>query len=135
MSQSAATNIPSRTSIADQIEARQASLGITNQDLCTALGFEREIALTLIKAGNMRMPLTKIPALASALELDPAALFKTALQETTPELLQVITAVFDPMNLSASEINLIMHLRELTGDRASSPIVFDGRGVIALVVA
>jgi hypothetical protein len=66
---------PVQVSLVTQMETRQALLGLSNQDLCTALGFERQIALTLIQAGTMRMPLNKVPALAAVLELDPVELF------------------------------------------------------------
>ena len=117
------------------MQAGQALLGLSDQDLCTAIGFERTIALTLIKAGTMRMPLTKIPALALVLELDAVDLLKTVLQETAPDLLQIITDVFNPLHLSATEVNLIRHLRELSGDRQGTPVVISGKGVIALVAA
>jgi hypothetical protein len=39
------------------------------------------------------------------------------------------------MRLTATEVNLINHLRKLSGDLPSTPIVFDGQRVIALVAA
>ncbi len=63
------------------MEARQTALGLSDHDLCVAVGLEREIALTLIKQGSMKFPLIKIPALAVALDLDPAELLKLALIE------------------------------------------------------
>lgn len=115
------------------MEARQAALELSDHDLCAAIGLERAIALGLIKSGSMRMPLTKVPALAAALDLDPAELLKLALSEQSPDLLQVIEEAFNPMRLTATETNLIRHLRELCGDTPGQPIVFSGRGVVALV--
>lgn len=121
------------TSLIGQIQAQQALLALTDHDLCAALGFEREIVLTMIKAGNMKLPLNKVPALAVALELDAAELLKVALRETSPDLLQVIEEVFNTASLTATEMNLIRHLRELCGNTPASPLVFGGKGVIALV--
>ncbi len=115
------------------IEARQVALGLTDHDLCLAVGLEREIALGLIKTGNMKFPMTRIPALAAALDLDPAELLKLALSEQSPDLLQVIEEEFNPMRLTATEVNLIRNLRELCGDTPGQPMVFSGKGVIALV--
>lgn len=131
---STSTTTPS-VSLITQIEARQADLGLTDQQLCDALGFEREIMLLLIKQGSMKLPLTKVPALAAALSLDPVAVFRAALQESSPDLVAVIEEVFNPAQLTTSEMNLIGHLRNLAGDRPAAPIVFDGKGVIALVTA
>lgn len=117
------------------IETRQTALGLTESQLCTAMGFQKETALALIKSGAMRMPLNKLPALAKALELDPATLVSAALSESEPALAQVIQDVFNPMRLTATEVNLINHLRKLSGDQPTTPIVFDGQRVIALVAA
>ena len=121
--------------LVEQIEAQQAALALSDQELCEAVGFERTIMLTLIKSGTMKMPITKIPALAAALEIDPAELFRSALRESDPALSQVIEQVFNPLHLTATEVNLIQHLRELYGDQKVSPLVFGGKGVIALVAA
>ncbi len=116
-----------------QIEAQQTALGLSDHDLCRAVGFEREIFLTLIKAGTMKLPLNKVPVLATALGLDPVELLKVALGESDPALSQLIGDLFDPLRLSSTEVNLIKHLRKLSGDGPGAPIVFEGKGVIALV--
>lgn len=121
-------------SLVNQIEARQAELGVTDQQLCDALGYEKAVVLTLIKRGNIKMPLNKIPALAAALELDPAELLRAAIRESDPALGQIIEEVFNPLRLTATEVNLIKNLRELSGDTAVAPIVFS-KSVIALVAA
>lgn len=122
-------------SLGHQLQARQTLLGLSDQDLCAAIGFERTIVLTLVKAGTLKMPLTKILALAAVLELDAVDLLKTVLHESAPDLLQIITDVLNPLHLSATEVNLIRHLRELRGDRQGASIVMDATGVFALVVA
>jgi len=122
-------------SLVQQIEARQAELGLTDQHLCDALGFEREITLVLIKQGSMKLPINRVPALAAALSLEPVDVLRTALQESSPDLISVIEEVFNPLCLTTSETRLIRHLRNLAGDRPAAPMVFDGKGVIALVTA
>jgi hypothetical protein len=131
------SNTPPSTpgTLISQIEAQQTLLGLSNEQLCTALRFERESVLALIKRGVMKIPLTKIPALAAALELDVSELLRGALRESDPALSEVIEDVFNPMRLSATEVNLINHVRELSGNRQGTPLVFDGRTVIALVAA
>lgn len=121
--------------VVSQIDAQQAALCISDQELCEAVGFERTIMLSLIKQGVMRLPLTKVPALAAALEIDPAVMLRSALRESDPALAQVIEQVFNPLHLTAAEVNLLTHLRELYGDCDVATIVFDGKGVVALVAA
>ena len=127
--------LPSTLTLVAQIEARQAELGITDKQVCDALGFEKSIVFTMIKLGNVKLPLTRVPALAEVLSLDPGQLLKTAMRETAPELLAVIESVFNPMSLTKTETNLIKHLRKLAGDQPCSPIVFEGKAIIALVTA
>lgn len=126
---------PAAVTLGKQIAARQAELGVTHKQLCDALGYEREIVLTLIMQGTMKMPINKLPALAKVLRLDTAELLQTAIPELSPGLLEIIEEAFNPLHLTDSEVNLIKHVRKLAGDRVGSPIVFEGRGVIALVAA
>ncbi len=126
---------PESASLTDLIEARQEALRLSDQELCSAVGFERSITLTLIKAGTMKFPINKVPALAAVLGVDPADLLKTALTDASPDLLSTIEAVFNPLHLSATEAKLIEHLRELSGDREGDPVVIPGHGIIALIAA
>lgn len=119
----------------EQIAARQIELGISHKQLCDELGFDREIVLTLILQGSIRLPLTKLPALAKFLDLDAMNLLRSALPDMAPGLLEVVEGIFNPLKLSPTEINLIHHLRKLSGDRVGAPIVFEGRGIVALVAA
>lgn len=130
------TAVPTESvTLTSLIEARQTDLELSDQDLCTALGFERSIALTLIKAGSMRFPINKLPALAAALDLDLAELFTVAMNESSPDLLKVIKEAFNPLHMTATEVALIKHLRELSGNQPCGPIVFPGHKIIALVAA
>ena len=123
------------TTVINQIEAQQVALGFSDAALCEAVGFERVNILSLIKQGVVKIPLGKVPAFAAALELDPAALLREAVRESDPALWQVIEEVLHPLRLSTAEVALVKHLRKLAGNRSVSPIVFDGNGVVALVVA
>jgi hypothetical protein len=115
------------------MEAQQALLGLSNQEICAGIGFEREIALRLIKQGSMRFPLNKVSALATVLQLDAVQLLKIALRESDPALAKLIEETFDPLRLSATEIAQIKHQRSLSGDAAGAPIALQGNDVIALV--
>ena len=115
------------------METRQAALCLSDHDLGAALGFEREIVVSLIKAGSMRFPLNKVPALAAVLQLDAADLLKIALHESDPALAQLIEEAFNPMHLSATEVDMIKHQRSLSGSAVGAPITLQVEDVIALV--
>jgi hypothetical protein len=123
------------TALGILIEARQAALKLSNQYLATSIGLDQESALRLIKQGAMRLPLTKVSAMAVALELDPVELFTLVLGESDPALLQVIEAVFNPLRLTAAEVTLLGHLRKLSGERQGTPTVFDSKSVMAMSAA
>jgi hypothetical protein len=95
-----------------QVEAQQVALGLSDQELCAAVGLDRVIVLSMIKTGDMKLPLTKVPAFARALALDAGELFKAAMHETSPELEALIETIYNPMRLTASETQLIERTRK-----------------------
>lgn len=108
-------------------------MNVSDNELAHAAGYRSGKVVEMIKAGIMRLPVNKAVAFADALQVDRRKFFCTVLEQSTPELLQVIHQVFGPGELTESERNLICHLRALTGEREAKPMVFDGAGVIALV--
>jgi transcriptional regulator with XRE-family HTH domain len=125
--------ITEHPSFIDRIKARQAEIGLTDQALSDALDFQKLAVIEQIKAGNMRMPIAKVPALSKALNIDARDLLHALLRESAPDLLSVLEEVLNPLALTSTEVNLINHVRSLAGDRTSTPVVFEGRGVIALI--
>jgi len=123
------------TSFVARITAQQAHLGLSNQELCIAAGFENQATLALIQQGVMRLPLIRVPAFASALELDVIELFKVALHEADPALSRIITEVFNALNLTSAEVNLIKHQRELNEGREAALAGFSGNASQAFVAA
>ncbi len=117
------------------METRQAALELSDHDLSASVGLEREITLKLIKAGTLKFPLAKVPALAAVLQLDAAELLRVALNEADPELARLIAETFDPLRLTATEVALIKHQRKLSGDAVGAPMALQGEDVIALEVA
>lgn len=123
------------SSIADLIDRHQAAQGLTDLQLANAIGYENGLVISMIKQGSMRLPINKAKLLAQALSLKPVDVLRLVLTEQAPDMLAIIDEVFDPLKLTGTEVNLINHLRRLTAGRESAPIVFEGTGVIALVVA
>jgi hypothetical protein len=111
-----ATLAKKRGALAELISVQQAVQQIDNQQLSSDLGFSTVAILMAIKAGSMSFPLTKVPALAKTLSLNASHLLRLALQDANPELLVVLDQVYDPLNLTVTERNMIESLR-----RASNP--------------
>lgn len=122
------------TTLASLIQSRQAELGLNDDTLAAVAGYSSGKVVEMIKRGAMRLPVNKAVAFADALQLDRKHFFSVALNESAPDLMDVIKEIFPSFDLSTAESNLIRHVRELSKGRAGAPIVFDGAGVIALVV-
>ncbi|NNU43578.1 hypothetical protein [Ramlibacter montanisoli] len=123
-----------KENLATLLTTQQAALKLTDKELAEALGYSNERLIAMIKAGTMNLPVNKVPALAKALQLDSFELLRTVLSETAPELWNAIESIAVPLGaLHPTEVNLLRHLRVLRAGREASPIVFDGKGVIALI--
>ncbi|RVT82458.1 helix-turn-helix domain-containing protein [Inhella crocodyli] len=90
--------------------------GLTNAEIARALGLPRPNVVAMILRGRMKLPLTRLPALARVLEVDPVWLLRVTLDEYTPALWQVIEVVVgaDAL-LSARERALIEFVRTHAG--------------------
>jgi hypothetical protein len=116
------------------IKKHQERLALSDEGITKALGYERANVIQMIKTGKMIFPISKVIPLAEIFEIDPIDAFRAALGEM-PEFLAVIEQLYPLSALTATEQNLILHLRKISGDKESRPLVFDGQAIIALVTA
>lgn len=121
-------------SLADLIEHRQRSLGISDEQLAAALAYQPSV-LRVIRTGAMRLPVNKVPALASALRVDLVQLLRAVLKEQSPGLWEVLQPLLPLGELAPAEVNLVRHIRKLAQGRPTAPVVLDGASVVAVVVA
>jgi hypothetical protein len=117
------------------IETRQNELQIDDVELAEALGYTHPGVISMIKQGKMKLPINKVASLASALDIEAANVLRLLMSDTSPGLLKEIEAILDPLRLTTTEANLIRHCRELGRGRTGSPIVIDGRTVVALIAS
>jgi hypothetical protein len=66
----------------------------TQREIASEAGFVAVNMLAMVKAGSSRLPLDRVPALAKALEADPAYVFQLTLEQHDPALARVISAIF-----------------------------------------
>jgi transcriptional regulator with XRE-family HTH domain len=59
-------------------------------------GFTATNMLAMIKSGSTRLPLDRVPALARALDADPAYLFRLALAQQSEALVGIVDEIFGP---------------------------------------
>lgn len=121
-------------SLVELITRQQAALEITDQVIADALGYQSVNVVTQIKAGQIKLPMSKVRALADLLEVERGDVMHLLLRETAPEILQSIEDCMGPLSLSPGEKRLLMAMRKSAQGREIAPIFFDGAPVVAVVV-
>ena len=109
----------------------QTALNLSDEELAKLIGYEKGVVVAMMKTGAMRLPLTKVPALAAAFDIEPAELLVTVIRETGPDLMKLIEQVW-PRDLTPEEGRLIQACRRLASGRKVAPIIFADK-VIALI--
>lgn len=117
--------------LADQ----QALAGVSDQVLASAMGYQSARVIEMFKAGQMKIPFSKVPQLASALDISPGLLLRRLLQDTDPGLLHAVEHCMGALSLSAGEQKLIKAIRKVNPGKEPVPITFDRDAIITLVVA
>ncbi len=81
------TTSPTARMIADAIEGS----GKTQREIATEMGYEKSNVISMMKTGEMRMPVERIPSFARATGIDPQVLLRTAMLEYMPETWDVLS--------------------------------------------
>lgn len=68
----------------------------TQREIAQDAGFANPNALSMMKTGECKVPISRIPALAEALGIDPELFLKTALREYHAEIWMVIEEQMRP---------------------------------------
>lgn len=68
----------------------------TQKEIARDAGFESPNALSMMKTGECKVPISRIPALAEALGIEPEPFLKTALREYHAEIWMVIEELMRP---------------------------------------
>lgn len=87
----------------------------TQAQVAREAGFPHPNMMSMIKHGKSRLPLERVPALAEALEIDPALLFRSALAESWPGYERVVIRIFGAV-LTEEEREMIAFIRHATGN-------------------
>lgn len=117
------------------LAAQQASVGISDEDLAIAMGYDSPKVIAMFKSGGMRLPVSKVPVMASALQVSPGLLMRRVLSDSDPSLLQAIEQCLGVLCLSEGEQKLIAAVRRASPGKEPVPIMFDRDAIITLVVA
>jgi transcriptional regulator with XRE-family HTH domain len=97
--------------VSKQIEIQQ-RVGKNQRQIAKEIGYDSPNMLSQIKRGETKLPLEKVGLLANALNVDPANLFRLAMQQQWPGEERVIAEVFGNV-LTKHETEIIDLFREI----------------------
>ena len=105
----------------------------TQADIAREAGFKNANFITMLKQGNAKLALDRVPALAEALETDPAQLMRLALEQTFgPKMMRVFTELLgEPA--TANEKEWLELIREGSANSDPAPTAM-GASMIRLVL-
>jgi transcriptional regulator with XRE-family HTH domain len=88
----------------------------TQAEIAEEAGFINPNMVTMIKQGATKLPIARIPALAKALDCDPALLLRFALEQS--EGSTAASAIFEIIGqpITVHEMTWITEIREASGD-------------------
>ena len=122
-----AEHIPVAQFISKRIDASEKS----QREIATEAGFDNPNVLTMFKQGHTKIPLSRVGALARALNTDPAHLLRLVMSEYTPETWAAIEEIFGGAVLTKNERELITFYRHVS-DNTDPPAVILG-GIVAVL--
>jgi transcriptional regulator with XRE-family HTH domain len=86
----------------------------TQREIAAEIGYDKPNLISMFKRGEARVPLDKIPLLAKALGVDPAQMFRLALEQYWPELGDIIAKLFGRLASENEEEILLKPWRTAT---------------------
>lgn len=89
------TELPKAASF---LSAAIASSGLTQKEVARRAGFNRSNFVSMMKSGETKIPISRVPSLARACGVSELKLLEIVLSEDHPEMWRVIkeTGCFDP---------------------------------------
>ncbi len=106
------------TGLAKYVEARVLELKHkrSQAEIAEQAGFVNANMVTMIKNGSTKLPLDRVPALAKALESDPALLLRLALEQSEGKT--AATAIYEIIGqpITKNEMAWIVEIRVASGD-------------------
>jgi hypothetical protein len=95
--------------------------GVKSQrEIAAEVGYDRPNIISMMKRGETKLPLDKVPAFAKALHVDPAHLFRLALEQQMPEVAKIMHQVIGK-TVSDHEFEIVQAFRKATKDADPKP--------------
>lgn len=95
---------------AAHLERAIAVSGRSQKEIAGLSGFPRPNVISMMKSGEMKVPIERVPALARACDTDPVKFVLIAMHEYQPEVLQVLREA-DVSDMDLAELDLLATYR------------------------
>jgi transcriptional regulator with XRE-family HTH domain len=100
--------MPKPQSVAQYLTEQIERSGKTQLEIAHECGFTNANVITMIKQGKSKLPLTRVDALAKALDVDVVYLLSLTMREYEPELWKIIEQkVLHQPVMTATEVELV----------------------------
>ena len=86
----------------------------TQREIVQEAGYEKPSIISMFKRGESKVPLDKIPLLSKALGVDPAHMFRLALEQYWPDRSEIIAKLFGQLASENEEEILLKPWRTAT---------------------
>lgn len=111
--------------VSRQIDALTESGNLTQRQIAHTAGYDKPNILSMIKRGETKVPIDKIPDMAKALRVDPAHLARLVLDQHWPALTFSFEEIFGGGMITVNERKLLTLWRQETGN--NDPVINDAR--------
>ena len=88
----------------------------TQAEIAEEAGFMNANMIAMFKSGSSKVPLDRVPALAIALDCDPALLLRLALEQTVGDTAARAIVEILGAPVTKNEMGWIMEIRDASGD-------------------
>lgn len=92
----------------------------SQSEIAQELGYPNPNIITMFKQGRTKVPITKIGAIAKALEIDPLHFMRIVMNEYSPDTWAVLESIRGNI-VSDSEMEIIRTIREAAGEHDVKP--------------
>lgn len=112
---SSAKPLKERVSVAKFIGQQLALSEKSQKEIAAAIGYDRPNFITMIKNGQSKLPIHRVPALARELGIDPLFFMRLVMSEYMPEVWDTVEEVLEgaeKLTITPEEIKIIKIIRE-----------------------
>lgn len=115
------TPLPDDLTVATYVSHLIALSHKTQREIAEEAGFESRNILSMIKAGDTKLPLNRVSTLARALDIDTGLLLRLTLREYMPDTWRDVESLLQDSAYTENEQILLRRFREETSGRDPWP--------------